>query len=351
MSDSDLMYQDIRDAHVLSRIVERRARESELWDVPFAPIVAHQDRKIKLMVRYIDGAGLAAFKADDDSTPVVPRGGDITEMYFEAPLIAEKHPLTSSDLLDLASPDDRVAKRAAHDVVELARNLRIRNMNRTKWMAWQAVQGSLSIAYPDGAAIAVDYDLDGSSQNSYFTSSHLVTVGTAWSNAAADIIEDMYTVTKLIEDDAGVDQMECILHVNSATWRYMKKNTGIKAELSDYTPRITTPRLNEVAEILGIAKVVIYNGLYTDGSTQTKFLPDHRALVTGPYEIEGVPIVEVKDCPVARVVGGDIVPAPNPGALSEIYINEEQISKNIRVQTSRLPVINYPNAMVWMTLA
>ena len=353
MSDKDLMYSDIKDAHVLTKIVERRARESELWDVPFAPIVGFPDRKVLLMVRHVDGSGLAAFKADDASTPVVKRGGDLTEMYFELPLIAEKHPLTSTDLIDLESPDGRVAHRAANSIVALGRQLRIRNMNRSKWMVWQAMQDNLVIQYPDGGQIAVSFDLAGAEQNSYFSGSHLVTAATLWSDVDnADIIENVYTWTKLIADDAGVEQTECIVHLNSATWRYVKKNAGVKAELSAFQPRIITPRAEEVVEILEIAQLKVYNGYYTDeNDVRHKYLPDGKVLITGPYTINGDPIVEVKDGPVARVVGEDIVVASNPGALSEIYINKEQISKNVRVQTSRLPIVNYPNAIVWATVA
>ena len=33
---------------------------------------------------------------------------------------------------------------------------------------------------------------------------------------------------------------------------------------------------------------------------------------------------------------------PNPGMVAEIYINEEQVAKNVRVQTARMPVVNHP---------
>ena len=135
MSDKDLMYRDIKDSYVLTKIIERRAKEDERYDVPFAPLVSHADRRVMLRVRHVDGSGLASFKADDALTPVVNRGGDVTELHFEIPLIAEKHPLFSSDLIDLESPDDRIAHRAANSVIALGKQLRIRNMNRTRWMA------------------------------------------------------------------------------------------------------------------------------------------------------------------------------------------------------------------------
>lgn len=353
MADEYLHPVDIKDAHVLTRLIERRAKEDDRYNVPFAPLTPTMQRKVKLMVRHFDGSGMAPFKADNALTPIAKGGGDITELYFELFLIAEKHPLTASDLIALESVDDVVAKAAARDIVELGKHLRIRNTNRTKWMAWQAMQDNLTVTYPDGATITIDYDLNGDNQNSYFSGSHLPTAATLWSDTTnADIIENVYTWTKLIADDAGVEQSECILHVNSTTWRYMKKNAGIKAELSATNPRIITPRMNEVTEILEIAKISLYNGYYTDESdVKHKFLPDGKALITGPYTINGDPIIEMLDGPVVRVVGNDLVVAQNPGALSEIYINEEQITKNIRVQTARLPMVNYPNAIVWATVA
>lgn len=351
MPDSYLNPADIKDSHVLTRLVDRRANEDAVYNVGFAPLKPTEQRKVKLMVRHVDGSGLASFKADNALTPVVGGGGDVQELYFELVTIGEKHVLVASDLIALESPDTMVAKAAARDIVELGKHLRVRNTNRTKWMAWMAAQDNLTITYPDGASIAIDYDLNGDNQNSYFSSSHLPTASTEWDDVSADIISDVYTWTKLIADDAGVEQTECILHVNSATWRYMKKNTGLKAELSATQPRIITPRMQEVVEILEIAEIRIVNEYYTDESdTKHKYLPDGKALITGPYQINGTPIIEMLDGPVVRVVGNDLVVAQNPGALAEIYANLEQNTKNIRVQTARLPIVNYPNAIVWATV-
>jgi len=352
MSDEYLNPVDVKDSHVLTRIVERRAKESDVYNVPFAPIRQTMSRKVKLRVKHVDGSGLAAFKADNALTPVVGGGGDVQDIYLELFTIAEKHVLTASDILALESPDPVIAAGAARNIVELGKQLRIRNVNRTKWMAWMAVRDQLTVTYPDGVSIAIDYDLDGTDQNSYFSGSHLPTASVAWSNAAADIIEDVYTWTKLIADDLGVDQSECIMYVNSSTWRYMKKNTGIKAELSASNPRIITPRMAEVVEILEIAEIRMMNEYYTDESdVKHKFLPDGYVLITAPDQVNGTPLIDMLDGPVVRVVNGDLVVAQNPGALSEIYVNEEQLTKNLRVQTARLPVMNYPNGIVWADIA
>jgi hypothetical protein len=354
MSEQYLHPVDIKDSHVLTRVLNEKLPESKVYDVPFCPLYPFNGRKVRLAIKMHEGAGLAPFKADNGSTPVVPASGQIQEVYIELALIAEKEVLDASTLIDLESPDDRIGKMAAETVLEKAMRLQQRNVNRTRWMAWQAIKDSLTISY-DGVTIAVDYDLDGDGLNSNrFSASHLPTYssglsGTAWSSTSADIIEDAYTCAKLIADDLGIDETEVMMMVNSTTWRYMKKNTGVAAELSSTNPRIITPKLDETAEILGIAGIQLRNDFYfTAAGVKTKFLPDGYALfMPQGFEYNGTPIIEMYDGLVARVVGGDIVVSRNPGLVAEIYISEEQAAKNVRVQTARMPVVNHPAGIVY----
>lgn len=354
--DAYLSPVDIKDAHILTRTVERTVDEDALYNVPFAPLTPTRSRKIKLRVRHIDGAGLASFRADNADTPVVNTSGDLTELYMELFLISEKDVLKESDMVQLRSADELIARTAAEELLAKATNLRKRNINRTKWMAWQAAFDNLTVTYPDGATIAVDYDLGAASYNSWFSSSHKPTTSVAWSTTgSADIIEDVYTWTKLIADDLGVDQSECVLYVRTATWRNMYKNDGIQAELSSTQPRIITPTREEVIRILGIADIRINNDFYVTSSagvdTRNYFLDTGHVLITGPDRVNGVPLMEMKDGPVARVVNGQIVVAENPGALAETYINVERVQENVRVSTARLPQMNYPAGFVYADIA
>jgi hypothetical protein len=342
---------DIKRAHVLTRLIEKKVEEETAYDVPFAPLYPTMQRKIKLMIREFDPAGLAYFHADNANTPVVKGGGDIEERYMELVEISEKHVLKPTDLIALASPDMSIAEGAARDIVKLGAQLRQRNIQRSKWMAWMAARDELTITYPDGGSIAIDFDLDGDGMNSDFTGSHLPTASVEWNvTASADIITDLYTWTKLIEDDLGVESGECICHCNKATWRYMKKNDGVKAELSTQNPRIITPRMAEVVEILEIAEIKVVNDFYKledSHITKYRYIPDGYVLITSPYVVKGIPIMEMYDGPVVRVVGNDLVVERNPGALADIYISPEMRAKNIRVSSARMPVMNYPAAFVY----
>ncbi len=360
-SDAYLHPVDIRKSHVLTRIVERKVPETDVYDVPFMPIKPFQGRKVKVRVRIGRGAGLAAFKADNASTPVVELEGDIQEIYMELVTIAEKSVVNATDMIHLKSVDEEVAREAARNIVDLASNLRLRNVNRTRWMAWQTAGGTLPITYPNGTVITIDWDFAGAGQNSFFTGSHLPTAAVDWNvnsemEYTTDIITDVYNWTKLIGDDLGCDPSDCTLHMNGETWRYVRRN---KYLLRESNPSYSQPRtaplsLAEVASILDVKAVKILNPFYLDeGATmaKTKLMPDKKVLITGPYTWMGTPIAEMYDGLVARVEGESIVVDRNPGAKAELYISKEQVAENIRVQTARLPVVNYPAAFVWATVA
>jgi hypothetical protein len=340
---------DIKDSYVLTKAVERTVNEAALYSVPFAPLVPTSARKVKLRVRHIDGAGLASFKADNADTPVVSGSGRLVELFMELFLISEKDILKESDLISLQSPDELIAKAAAQDVLDKATRLRKRNINRTKWMAWEAAKDNLTVTFPDGTTIAVDYDLAGANHNDWFSTSHKPTASTSWADPDADVIEDIYNWSKIIADDLGRDQSEVIMYCRTAVWRYLTKNAGIKGELSTTDPRIITPKKAEVIEILGIGEIRINNEFYvTEGTTQkSHYLDEGHVLFTGPDTVNGDPIMEVKDGPVVRVVNNELIVGNNPGALAETYISAEAKSQSVRVSTARLPVINYPAAFVY----
>ncbi|TSA39720.1 hypothetical protein D4Q85_00770 [bacterium] len=365
MSEQYLHPSDLRDSYILTRVLNEKMAETDVYDVPWCPLYSFNGRKVKLAVKMHEGAGLAPFKADNAGTLAVPAAGRIQEVYMDLALIAEKDTLESSTLIELQSIDDRVAQLAAEDVLSKTLRLQQRNVNRTRWLAYEAIKGSVGLAYGD-VTLTVDFDLDGSGQNSdRFSSSHLPTqtsglAGTDWDHQDAsddydaDIIADIYTCSKLIADDLGIDETETVMHVNSTTWRYIWQNQAIQAYLSDAAPRIAgKPTRPEVASIAEIADIVVDNSFYfTAGdvgtSTKTKLLADGYALfMPRGYQYRGTPILEMYDGLVARVVNGEIVIAQNPGMMAEMYVNEEQIAQNIRVQTARMPVINHAAGIVY----
>ena len=354
---------DVRKMHVMTRALDRKIPESSVYDVPFMPIKTFQGRKVKLTIKEVQGAGLAAFKADNANTPIIVSQGEIQELFLELLTIGEKAVLNASDMINLASPDNAVAAGAMQSIVDIGVNLRRRNINRTRWLAWQAAKDALTITYPSGATIGVSNDFAGAAQNSFFSSTHLPVAAVDWNHTDADdrydadVITDTYNWSKLIADDLGVSASEVIMHINSDSWRVLRRNKYLMQEIgvsagSDVDRRRPL-KTAEVADALDIAGITVINSYYlSDDMTRTKnhFLSAGEALFTSPYVVGGTPIAEMYDGLVARVENKRIVVAPNPGMQAEIYVSEETVSENIRVMTARMPVINYPAGFVFATI-
>lgn len=352
---------DVKQSHILTQILDRKVPEADVWDVPFMPLKPFDGRRVKLTVKEWNGAGMAPFKADNANTPILEGGGTLQDIYIELVTIAEKAVLNATDLIELASPDNAVAKRAARNMVDLGVTLKRRAINRSRWMAWQAVKDALVITYPNNTSITVDWDMNADAHNDWMSGSHKPTAAVSWAHQDDDefydtnIIDDVYTWTKLIADDLGCDQAECTLHMNSTTWRYVRRNKWLRLESSPGLPqpRSAPVTVGEAADILDVAGVKIVNAYYLDDDlsrTKNYFLPDNYLLITGPYVWNGTPLAEMYDGLVARVRGGQIVIERNSGLIAETYINEEQVAENMRVQSARMPVVNYPQGFVYADL-
>ena len=353
--DEYLNYSMLRRADVLTRVVEHKKPQSALYDVGFCPLEPYARSTVELMVRTGYGTGLAQFKADNANTPIATFTGTLQRQVLDLLTIAEKDVLNATDLKRLQSTDPLIAQEAASSIVEKTLWLRHRNINRTRWLAWTAaVDGSVTVTYPNGSAMVIDYDLDGGAMNSGFSATHVPTAAVSWATASTDIIGDIQTWATRIADDLGCDEKEVALHVSSTVWRHIQNNTAIKAKLSSYQPRIISPLRQEVADICGIAAVYEVNDFYYDGATKNRFLPITKALLTvyqnGKYEYGGVPLMTMLDGPVARVVNGDIVVENNPGLVAEMYVNEDQPALNIRVQSSRVPLMNHAAGIISATV-
>lgn len=108
---------------------------------------------------------------------------------------------------------DSVMKKVFDDDIQLI-NGAAAQRERMRMMA--LTTGAISIS-----ANGQDYDYDYGMPNT-----HKVTVGTSWSNAAADIIKDIEDGMDLIEEDTGVRPERAVC--SQKTWGYFRKNTAIR---------------------------------------------------------------------------------------------------------------------------
>lgn len=126
--------------------------------------------------------------------------------------------------------------------------------------------GAISMT-SNGQSVAYDYGMP---------AEHKVTVGTSWSNTAADIIGDIRTGQEKIEEDTGEKPTRAICSLK--TWQDMLKNEAIKKSifvLSNGQANLSTTKLKEYLMQELELEVVIYSKKYkNEAGVNTKYVPD-----------------------------------------------------------------------------
>ena len=315
-----------------------------------APIKPIQSRTAKLRVAQTLAFGKGQFKAPDATPPLYTPDQTWREEIIELALLEEMHRVSYEDYLKLNSSDDIIRKAAGVELVDRARILALRNERLTEWMRWQAFSGQLTIVYPSGAELFIDYGLP---------SGHKPTVSTLWSNVErADPIADIRAWSDKIAEDAGYYGVR--LHMSSETFDYLVRNENVKSYLTATNRSMLIPTKEDILTLLrdGTDIVIYDNGFRDDdvGSNRgvpnslTRFLPVGKVLMTTEYSIEGTPIAETLDGQVIVSTGYNSV-AIRQGPQSEVIL--DQISKNHfwRQASARIPRLLYPECFLWATVA
>jgi hypothetical protein len=332
---------DIFKPEVLTDLVEEEANEEVTYDLnDWAPIVPVTKRRVELNVRQGAPVGIGQFRADNALTPLFAPATRLQKLEIELPLLSEKQVIREDKLDLLNSPDTRVAREVANELIDDGVQLRERNINLTRFMLWMAAAtGVVPIVYPSGAEITIDYDLTNTIDPT-MSASHLVDVSaTPWSNPAANIIGHVRAWKKLISDDSGKQAAE--MRVSSQVWEWMQDNEGIQKRVGTVAAPVTPDDPAQVAKVLGLQKLTVYDELYKDRADVTqRFLADNRVVLTTAFN-RRQPALRVFDGPVARYNPSTqrVNVARNPGAVAEIWASADPVQEFVRVTTARVPMI------------
>ena len=335
-----LMPRDLFKPEVLTPMIERRVQESARWDLgALAEFEQTRRTRVKLNVRAGTLSRLGQFRSDNALTPLsVPRFSAAT-MEISMPLLSEKEIILEDTLRQLNSVDDDLATEAVAEILDQAERLRIQNINLTRWMVFRALMDTLTVTYPNGSGIDIDYGIENADGG--MSASHLPTAGVLWSNAAADVIGDTIAWSTLITNDAGVPQTDLEYWMSSTVWNALQKNTAIQQQVGTVAEPVRPTRTAQVAEVLGIRAINLYDKQYKDTANVTqRYLPENRAILVG-RETGGQAIVRVLDGPVVRYEPGTqrLRVGNNPGAVTEVWATPDPPVENIRVTTARMPLV------------
>lgn len=344
---------DIWDQAVLTALIndevdtnlEREAFRGE----QIAPLRDIQSRAVRVEVGKTYSFGIGQFKAPDAVPPLIEMPvGEREERMIELALLEEMHRITGEQWMRLNANDDNIRAAEGLDVVERGRILQTRNERLTEWMRWQAFRGSLTITYPTGSTLVIDYG---------FPSGHLPTAGTLWTDTVlSDPVADLEAWQTKIADDSGHVGTE--VHLTSNTAKLILRNQKLKTYYNVPTGQPFKPTLQDVANLLAEGtNFIIYDAGFrpmqsaapTTDASHTRYLPDRNVLVTTPYTVEGERIADTANGQVevsASYNTTNILQGPQ----SEVILDHMTKNRYLRQASARIVRINHPEAFLWATV-
>lgn len=344
---------DFWDSRQLTRFVKRNieaqanandgGENRQFFGQNIAPLVPETSREVTIRIADVLPYGLGQFKAPDASPPLWKTKPVLKEQTIELFLLEEMERFKSTEWEKLTTTDDRLSEKALLSLGDRLRIMQLRNERLTEWMRWQAFKGAVSVTFPDGGTITVDYG---------FTGSHLPTAATPWTDTvASDPVEDLYAWSQVGADDAG--RYYSKVHLNSMTWRLLTRNQNVRGYLSALGRQIMLPTTADFQQLMreGTGNFELIDaGYLPENATNrrlTKFIPDNRVLLTTEYNLDGEPIADVADGPVAVNLPGQEEPVFRNGPQSEVISNK--YTKNVfrRQASARVVRVYFPEAFLY----
>lgn len=236
-------------------------------------------------------------------------------------VISEEFDLYASDLLsrepgDTTNLDARSQGKLMRRFAREARLVRDKITRTIELMGVQIhIDGTISLKDDqNNASFVLDYGMK---------ATHKITVGTAWSNAASDILGDLESACEVVQIDSKL--MPDQLWLSSVDWASIKKNTAITSLMDNRRisigelPDSATKMVEGGAQFKGTLKVGNYElGVYTypafyediDG-TVTKYIPDNKSIVKASAGVMratygNIPFIGGPDPSVASMMPGRI---------------------------------------------
>jgi major capsid protein E len=350
---------DLMDQAVLTDIVNRplqTQREDQAFlGERIAPQKEIQSRVAKLRVHDVKAFGTGQFKAPGATPPLVQFETTWREEIIELALLEEMHRIQDEDWLKLDSSDETVARAAGMSLVDRGRALRLRNARLAEWMRWQAFRGGLTITYPTGSTLFVDYGIPAANKP---------TAGVLWSDVAtSDPTADIQTWSEQLAAVTGHYGVHA--HMTSKTYDYLVRNAKIKAAINYYSPtapNLQRPRRSDILELFtsfaANVDIVIYDNGYRAEGVQgqgwpgsiTKYLPDTHILMTTEYSIDGQNIADTLDGQV--LVGADYnALSIRQGPQAEVMVDHMSKTHFMRYASAKIPRLIEPSAFLWAKIA
>lgn len=329
--------------------------EGDLLGERIAPLVPHAARLAKIRVQEARGFGKGQLRAPD-ATPALfkPPGDTYREELIELALLDEMERIMEDQWMFLNSNDENIARAAGKSIQERGNILRLRNQKLTEWMRWQAFQGEVTLTYPTGSSLYINYGLP---------AGHKPTAGTLWSDATnADPIADLTAWSLVLANDAGYAARYA--HMTTPTYNYLLNSTKVKNAINFYASganSVLRPRREDINNLLtsfsNDMEIVVYDDGFRDvgatgygRSSLTRYLPDGYVLLTTDYTVGGTRIADTLDGQVTVSAGYNSV-SIRQGEQAEVMLDHISKTHFLRYASARIPRLLVPEAFLWAKVA
>lgn len=260
--------------------------------------IVRSDKKISKMVPREDN-----FSQHIGSLVKTLRAGNYSKLSRNFPLCVEHFAISKADLMTMAPyesnpyPGSEVEQsRMRYYSMRAIKEIRRRSEDMCNILAAQSIIEGVQDKIIDTTVNEEQYTWNRAAGN-------FITVGTVWSNVAADIKGDLADAARQAHRQGKIRQNQpLIVGLSPGTMELVKANTAIKAEADN--KRFETVSVNPELQVPTSHKFMIDNGwstqallrtegwvfyFYTtedyyenDSGTDTQIMPDAKAFVTAP---------------------------------------------------------------------
>lgn len=265
-------------------------------------------------------------------------------VYGEYMLLDEERLTTSRDYGRFGTPMD-LTDLVSENLVKLLQ----RRLDLIEHIGWNILQGSYSIAGPNGAIMVSD---------SYTPQTY--TAATPWSTTASATPFKDFMAVRLLHRGHSVDfgtGAKAYMNLGTATNLLNNSNTsdlwGRRVETGGAGVTINSiQQLNPILSANGAPEIVVYDeGYLSDGSdgnaagSYQLYIPNNTVIVVGKRP-GGQRLGEY------RMVKNINNPDAAPGAYTQVLVPTDHLPKSIQVHDGHNggPVIIYPSALVIMSV-
>jgi Phage major capsid protein E len=307
---------------------------------------SHAGRHVRLRYQDILGVGLAQLKAPGAQPALWTHKPNLRETFMEVVDIDEFTRWDPIEMLQLKSPDPNVFEQTVETFTQRTTAMATRNEQRTDWMIWEALKGVAVLPYPNAAPLTVNYGIP---------AAHFPTFATAWTDIEnSDPIGDLWALGAVAIPASGIYLSHH--HMSFQTERYMLHSKSIVDKLSSYGRNVMVPTQADLRVLLreGSTITVTDDGWIEENSTEkklNKWIEDGQIFTTTPdYTYAGREIGWTADGWV--LVSGNTtadMPVGKQGRQSEWIYNRVSQQTLFRQASSRMPIINAPEALAWAT--